>query len=86
MKLPLATVLLLFEVDSILMVIITNIEEIDSDISHIIDGLVCFCLSATESCIIKSPLLGTYLLVVTAIMSVLNIRVAHSKKNYKLSN
>jgi len=53
MKLPLATILLLLEVDSMLMVIITSIEEIDSEISHIIDGLVCFCLY----CIIKSPLL-----------------------------
>ena len=52
MKLPLATILLLFEVDNTLMVIITSIEEIDSEISHIIDGLVCFCLSAAAAFIL----------------------------------
>ena len=55
MKLPWATILLLVDVDNTLMIIITSIDEIDSDISHIIDGLVCLSAAA---CIIKSPLLG----------------------------
>ena len=50
MKLPLATILLLVDVDNTLMVIITSIDEIDSEISHIIDGLVC--LSATAASLI----------------------------------